>query len=606
MHTDVSKLLEAGKIKEAVANRLHEISPGQYCVHKSWGAGKVIEWDLSKGKVVISFESNSDQEMGIKLAMQKTEVLDAGDFKAQKLEALDELRELSKSDPVELIKRTLKSNGGSMKMDSIDRELMGSVVPADQYKKWWDSAKKALRASRVAVVPSKRSEPIVLRDEQMSSGDTLIFDYASARDLKVKAKSLEVINKEHKQLQGQEERLQELVDDIDEVARKGLKSSLGIAIDMLASRDELVEKFDALAISDAALRLPEVVVKENDRLASALSGLTAVRQKEVYEVFPVAFGDTWVTEILNIFDKVGARGLAEIAKFLEVKEELSALKTYLRKHILGRTLGADSLLWICRERAKLAVDIFDHEVGNAILSLLERDSMDDGPRKSSRLQSYFMEDKVLIQDMLDGVDPQEARNFGRKLLNGQVFPELDQKSLMARVIKACPETQKLVSGDKATNEDESAVSSWESIARMKKELQIITSEKIPQNREDIKIAKSYGDLKENAEYHMSKEQQKVLISQKNDLERNIVMTQGTDFSGATTESVNIGTVVGLEGNGEKDVVTVLGAWDSDPDKSIVGYTTVLGASLIGKSVGDEVNNKGTMMKITSIDLYKKA
>lgn len=606
MHTDVSKLLEAGKINEAVANRLHEISPGQYCVHKNWGAGKVVEWDLSKGKVVINFETNSDQEMGIKLAMQKTEVLDSEDFKAQKLEALDELRELSKSDPVELLKRTLKSNGGSMKMDSIDRELMGSVVPEEQYKKWWDAAKKALRASRVAVVPSKRSDPIVLRDEEMSSGDTLIFDYASARDLKVKAKALEVINKEYKQLQGQEDRLQELVDDIDEVAKKGLKPSLGTAIDMLASRDELVGKFESLAISDSALRLPEVVVKENDRLAPALSTLTAVRQKEIYEIFPIAFGDTWVTEILNIFDKVGARGLAEIAKFLEEKEELGALKTFLRKHILGRTLGADSILWICRERTKLAVDIFDHEVGSAILSLLERDSMDDGPRKSSRLQSYFMEDKVLIQDMLDGVDPQDARNFGRKLLNGQVFPELDQKSLMARVIKACPETQKLVSGDKATSEDEGAVSSWESLDRMKKELHIITSEKIPQNREEIKIAKSYGDLKENAEYHMSKEQQKVLISQKNDLERNIVMTQGTDFSGATTDSVSIGTIVSLEGKGEKDVVTVLGAWDSNPDKSIVGYTTVLGAALIGKAIGDEVNNKGTMMKITAIDLYKKA
>lgn len=604
MHVDVEKLLEAGKINAAVAKRLDEISPDKYCVHKNWGAGKVASWSLDTGKVTINFETNSNQEMGIKLAMQKTEPLDGADFKAQKLEALDELRALAASNPVELLKRTIKSNGGSMKMDAIDKELMGLIIPTEQYKKWWDSAKKALRESRIAVVPSKRSEPIILRNEDMSSADSLFFDYASARDLKIKAKALEAINKNIKQLEDQLDRIKELVIDIDDTARKGLKLSLGTALDLLASRDELVSHFDELEVEGSALRLPEVVATEADRLPDALSGLTAVRQREIYEIFPIAFGDTWVTEILKIFDCVGARGLAEIAKFLEEKGELKQLNAFLKKHILGRTLGADSLLWVCRERKKLAKTIFDHEVGNAILSLLERDSMDDGPRKSSRLQSYFMEDKVLIEDMLSPVDPQEARNFARKLLNGQVFPELDQKSLMARVIKARPETQDLIGGDNE-REDEGAVSSWKSLERMQKELHILTSEKIPQNREDIKIAKSYGDLKENAEYHMSKDQQKVLISQKNKLEKDILMTQGTDFSGAKTDCVNIGTVVSLAGNGKKDVVTVLGAWDSDPDKSIVGYTTALGKKLIGKLIGDEVDNKGTLMKITAIDLYNK-
>lgn len=605
MHPDVAKLVEAGRINEAVGQRLTEISPGQYCVHKSWGAGKIISWELAAGKVVINFETNPDQEMGIKLAMLKTEPLDADDFKAQKLESLDELRSLAETNPVELLKRTLQSNGGTMKMDAIDRELMGSVVPEEKYKKWWDSAKKALRETRAAIVPSKRTDPIVLRDEDMSSGDSLLLDYASARDLKAKAKALEAINKDHKQLAGHEDRLQELVNDIDDTARKGLKLNLGVAMDMLASRDELITHFSELEVAGSSLRLPEVVAIEIDRLGGALSGLTAVRQREVYEVFPDAFGDAWVQEILRLFDVVGARGLAEIAKFLDDKDQIPALNEHLRRHVLGRTLGADSLLWICRERKKLAHQIFDHEVGTAILSLLERDSMDDGPRKSSRLQSYFLEDKVLITDMLGESDPQIARNFGRKLMSGQVFAELDRKSLMARVIKARPETQDLVNGEGSESQSEGWVSSWESIQQMKDDLYEITSKKIPQNREDIKIAKSYGDLKENAEYHMAKDQQKVLMAQKADLEKNVALTQGTDFSGAENGSVNIGTVVYLEGDGKTDTVTVLGAWDSNPDKSIVGYTTVLGAELLGKSVGDEVDNKGSRMTIKSIELYSK-
>ncbi len=93
--------------------------------------------------------------------------------------------------------------------------------------------------------------------------------------------------------------------------------------------------------------------------------------------------------------------------------------------------------------------MFDVEVGNAILSLLERDVMDDGPRKSSRLQSYFMEDRTLIPDLLENSDINEARSFARKLHQSQIFAELDRKSLMARVIKACPATQELVNSDGA-------------------------------------------------------------------------------------------------------------------------------------------------------------
>jgi len=603
MHPDVAKLVDAGRISQIVGERLSQLAPGNYCLHKNWGAGKIIDWDLAGGKVTIDFETNSSQVMALKFAIQKTEVLAADHFRAQKLESLEELRGLAANDPVELLRRTLESQGGSMKMDQIDRELMGSVVPEADYKKWWDKAKKALRESRIAVVPTKRTDPIVLRQADMSGCDSLFMDYTTARDLKSKAKALEAIIKDSKQLEGQDERLQELLADIDDTARKGLKLHLGHSLDMMASRDELVEKFDALELSNTALRLPEIIAKESARLGGALGALAAARQRAIYEQFPIAFGDTWVDEILSIFDVVGARGLAEIAKFLLEEEKGEALYAHLRKLLLGRTLGADSLLWVCRERKKSSQPVFDIEVGTAILSLLERDSMDDGPRKSSRLQSYFMEDKTLIGDLLEGAEGQLVRNFGRKLITGQVFQELDRKSLMARVIKARPETQDLVTGDAAEDEDSGWVSSWESIERMKEDLRIITSKKIPQNREDIKIAKSYGDLKENAEYHMAKDQQKVLMAQKAELESNLDKTQGTDFANAHTDVVSIGTVVTLEGNGETEDITILGAWDSDPDNNVVGYLTQLGKDLIGSAVGDKVVCKGKDMVVKSIAAY---
>ena len=59
MHPDVAKLVEAGRIPQPVGERLSEISPGKFCTHKNWGAGKVKSWDLSRAKVVIDFEKDA-------------------------------------------------------------------------------------------------------------------------------------------------------------------------------------------------------------------------------------------------------------------------------------------------------------------------------------------------------------------------------------------------------------------------------------------------------------------------------------------------------------------------------------------------------------------
>ncbi|MEZ7957834.1 MAG: GreA/GreB family elongation factor [Rubritalea sp.] len=603
MHPDVAILAEAGRISKEVGERLSQLAPGKFCLHKNWGAGKVKTWDLQEGKLVIDFEQNEGQEMGLKFALQRTEVLDEDHFRAQKLESMAELRGLVKEDPVALVVRILKSLGGSLKLDQLERELIGSVIPEKDYKKWWEGAKKALRESRAAVVPTKRTEPLVLRDENLTPGESLVSDFYEAKDLKTKARALEAIIKDFGHVKNDPDVQFKIATDIDSTVRKGLKLHLGQALDLLVGRDDLMEVSDNLVLEDSALRLSDLIQTESGKIGNELGSLPAARQRKVFEAYPVAFGDTWVKEILAIFDIVGPRGLAEIAKLLIEEEKSDYLYVFLRTHITGRTLGADSLLWICRERKKLAEPIFDHEVGNAILSLLERDAMDDGPRKSSRLQTYFMEDKELIPDLLLKADTNEAKNFGRKLHQGQIFPELDRKSLMARVIKAAPATQELVNGADSEQSSNDVVTSWDSIDKRKAEYKDIVDNQIPQNREEIKVAKSHGDLRENAEYHMSKDNQKVLMRRKADHEKALSNVKGTDFADIKPDSVKIGTIVTLDAAGKNKVMTILGAWDSDPDNDVISYLSEMAQSLLGSKVGDTVDVVKKPMTVKAIKAY---
>lgn len=588
MHSDLAKLLEAGRINQAVATRLDQLSPGKFCLHKSWGAGKVVSWDLPSKKVVIDFEQGGEKEMDLQFALQKTEPLDSGDFRARKVEELDELRRLAKADPVELVVHLLESHGGSLSVDALEREISGAVVPADGFRKWWDSAKRALRDSKRVIVPSRRTEPLALRAGDLSPAQALVSDFEQARDLKVMAKALEAIAGELALFKSEPDAVQRLIAGIDEAAAKGVRIQLGAALELLVARDQLVAGLESVELDPTSLRIPDVLVAEEARLIEAVSTLPAATQRSIYEAFPVAFGDRWIDSITRVFDKVGSRGVAEIAKLLDEKGEREALENHIRNVLARRQLGADALIWVCRERDGIASGVFSGDVGACILILLENDHISDGPRKTGRLQNILVEDRELLGDIVSNMDSNEARNFGRRLLECPVFSELDRKSLMARVIKARPETGELVAGH-GSRKEEALIVSWESLERKKAELDDVVRNRIPQNTKDIAIARSYGDLRENFEYKSAKDMQKVLMRRKSELEREVDRARGTDFKGADTSVVNVGTIVTVSSPDGRTVThTVLGAWDSDPEKHIVSYLSETGASLFHKKVGDTV------------------
>jgi len=104
--------------------------------------------------------------------------------------------------------------------------------------------------------------------------------------------------------------------------------------------------------------------------------------------------------------------------------------------------------------------------------------------------------------------------------------------------------------------------------------------------------------------------QKVLMRRKEELEAQLLRARGTDFSNATTEVVAAGTVVrsvDLSAN-QPETFTILGAWDSDPDKGVISYLSPVAQALINRKVGDEVefelHGAKHRHRIEQIELWK--
>ena len=80
-----------------------------------------------------------------------------------------------------------------------------------------------------------------------------------------------------------------------------------------------------------------------------------------------------------------------------------------------------------------------------------------------------------------------------------------------------------------------------------------------------------------------------------------------------TDVVSIGTIVratDLDDQPDARRFTILGAWDSDPDKGIVSYLSPVAQSLLNRKVGDEVefeiHGARHRHRIESIEAYKNA
>ena len=222
-----------------------------------------------------------------------------------------------------------------------------------------------------------------------------------------------------------------------------------------------------------------------------------------------------------------------------------------------------------------------------MLTAMERDQFNE--KRSNRLRDFILDDQELLAELTASADIEVIKDLTRALQLSPVFDDMDKRSLLARLVKAHPAVQSLITGEQ-TRQDSALLVSWESLERRRGEYQELVQKKIPANSKEIAIARSYGDLRENHEYKAAKEMQKILMRRKEELEAQLTRARGTDFSNAKTDVVGIGTIVQATdlATNQSETFTILGAWDSDPDKGIISYLSPVAQSLLNRKVGDEV------------------
>src|SRR5438270_2971901 len=601
MDAELEKLVEAGKLSSKAAERLDLLKPGTFCLHKSWGFGRVAEWNVLLNQILIDFTGKKAHPMQLEYAADNLTLIPAEHFLARKAGDLAATKKLANEDPVALVRNILESLDGNATSQQISDWMVPDIFNEAEWKRWWESARKQMKTSGAFSIPAKKTEPIQIRAEGISHSDELIEAFNQARQPKQQLTALEQIVKSHPQFKEPEKQLQPVITTIENVATRNQKLHPELAFELVLGRDDLLESFPQLKTTHIGLTLGKLIADEERRLTLILPKLPAAKEKRILQALPAALGDRWSARALQLMQATHGRMVAQIPHVFRDAGQHAQLREMLERSIREHSATSEMLIWLCTERKDWR-ELINPELLAAILSALEREQH-SAPGRASKLQRLLMEDRQLFQDMFGNADIGLARDAMRRLQLSHLFDELTKRSLLARIVKVFPDLESMIAGTQPQEKAVPLVVSWSSLEKRKAEYEELVKKEIPENTKEISLARSYGDLSENFEYKAAKQMQAVLARQRSELERDLQNARGTAFENPDTTRVSIGTIVTVRDNASKkqETYTILGAWDGDPDRNIISYQTAIGQALLGHKAGETVALPTGESEIISIE-----
>jgi transcription elongation GreA/GreB family factor len=582
MKEEFEKLAAAGKIEGKHVPALTQLAEAGCCTHRSWGFGRIKTVDTVFARFTIDFPGKAGHPMDLGFAAESLKPVPKDHILARKATDLDAVRHLA-AHHLDLIKIVLNSFGGKATTEQIQSVL--SDVITDDWKKWWETAKREMKKDGHFIVPTKKTEPVVYQAQETSLQDRLLADFRKAKGLKARVVVVYEIIKAVSDLKDKTATANEVIASLNPDIASHQRNQPAVALEAIFARDELREAAGLPGTDE--ISVAQIWSQDGIRFGPLIEAIPSAKHNRALESYKAAYPDRWVDVFRGALNFVSAKLVKEIASVLVHEGKLALLKETLAKLINQHTASTELLLWFGRERTEDFVDILGPEVFRAMLTAMERDQFQE--RRSNRLRDFILEDQALIVELTSTADIEVVKDLTRALKLSPVFDDMDKRSLLARLVKAHPAVQSLVSGEQAKQEAGLLVS-WTSLERRRLEYQELVEKKIPANSKEIAIARSYGDLRENHEYKAAKEMQKILMRQKEDLEAALNRARGQDFANAKTDVVGPGTIVVATdlANNQAETFTILGAWDSDPDAGVISYLTPVAMALLNRKVGDEV------------------
>ena len=577
-----------GRLPEAECFRrlyhLRALKIGTLCYNPTWGCGTVEDIDYFYQNIEVDFETRGEHEMAFSYAAEALEILADDHLLAIRHRQPAELEQLIREEPAEVVRIALRSYG-PMPVTRLQETLSPSILPEADWKKFWAAARGVLKNDASVEIPRKRSDNIVLHQGEQTYGDEWFARIASESDIEVLFERFNEI-------------VERKIDCTTETAREVLSNRLSFIIKGAPSaRPEWKAGGFIYARTfniepkglDTARLIRELVSGD---LVTTLERLPSRHLQVLLSILMENDREAVVATLSEVIPVVSHPVLNEIMASLIANGAEAEVREIMASALARRTASAPMLLWCQRSTDRVAQWelISTGDLAFRIQEVLEVNSTGAMLRAQNQLRERFQQEAWLHQVMRD-MQPQQRRDFLRRIHEGHGWDVLDRKSVVAKVLRRFPELQDIILPPKGSEPVKKEIphTSSRSYAERQRQLERIMTVEIPENSKEIEVARSYGDLRENAEFKYAKERQGLLMAQGAQLAEDLERVKPTDFANVPLDAVAMGTGVQLVyPGGAEETFFILGAWDKNESLSIISSETALARALIGHRAGDQV------------------
>lgn len=572
------------------------LKPGVLCLDKTWGFGVVSRVDDFYVKVTIDFDGKPGHQMSFAYAAETLLLLDDSHILALRHRDAAALQQLVAENPAEVVRMALRSYG-SMAAPELRERLEDGVVAPDDWKRFWDAARKALKSDPLVDIPVRRNEAIRLLESEKRYDAAWFSALAAERDIDTILRCVREIEAAGASVERDAQADAILADRLAFVVQGAETRAPHVAAQacLAAERLELAADGAQAAVVEHTCR----VLAGSPRFLDAAEMISARELRPLIEFLGARRREALTRTFMDVLPVASIRLLDEMIPFLTDAGMEAACGERLRDVLSGTRPPATVVCWLARHTDFAARNRI---VGAADLMLrcvdvFEQDCAAHALKAQNQLRTVF-ENLDWLKQQLERMTAEQRGRFVQRVVRSTTWDATERRGVMARAIKLYPDLEQVTQAASEPESDEPVrprLTSWRSYRARQEQLRRVVEVEIPENSKEIGVARSYGDLRENFEYQSARDRQALLMQRKADLERELAEVRASDLAGMPTDCVGMGACVILAGDdGTERRLTVLGEWDRDEQLGIVGSTSRVAEMLNGRQVGDTVDVPGSV------------
>jgi transcription elongation factor GreA len=578
---------------------------GQVFRHRKWGLGVVRSLDHRTNRVTIDFEEKPGQVMTLDGVAEFLERIPKDHILAQMATDGEALKAEGLKDPGRLLHLALKSSKGRMKVTDLKRLLTMRFMSEEEYRRFWASARDAIKLDPwIDLKGTGANAELSLRAEPRSFLDAVVSRIESPKSIADLREAMRDIARhgDDAELSGADvTRLHETFAKAAANPRLSAAERLNRALIYEEFRDSFGDASNPLPLAELLLGLPP------DEAMEAV-GLHELRRVAL-EFVRGNLKEKWVGYFVEAFPYVDSRTAAWADKELERSGHTEDLQ-HARESALSRPeRNPELFIWGVRNildgKWKFPDGAFPPILlVEELITLLNiaydasKDEVNPGSSEArntlGRIRSFLQEGQAkYMRAVVKSAGAEENRRLLSRIhLCDALVPSF--KENVERFIYTQHPSIKKISKQEEEEERRKPAFHYalpESVDRKRQELSHILNTEIPANTRLIEAARALGDLRENADYHAAKDQQRLLMQKAAELEELISRARIIELDKVEPTQSRFGTRVTVkrQSDGALSTYTILGMWEADAPRNILSYLTPFASQLMNRKVGEVFN-----------------